>query len=211
MITLINTPISEQTTAETIRDRIAEILKLNLVEQKELADPENKKLFKVPVFVEAARPWEQLREANDSALINVSFNNDTIEASRSSSISTRAYRGTFYIDCIASAKGRSQERGDQRASFSVQRLAGIVTAIMASPLYTYLEMRGVVHNRTIQSRDMLTPSEKTAVENIAACRVTIETLYNEYGAAQEKETIETISVTILSETGEVLTVAEYTN
>lgn len=211
MITLINTQILEQSSAELVRDRMAEILKLNLEAQKQLADEAEKSMFCIPVFVEASRPWEQLRDKGESTVLNVTFNNDTIDPSRSSSVSTRTYRGIFYVDCIASARSRPQEPGDRRASFLAQRAARIVNAILASPLYTYLELRGLVHNRTIQSRDMLTPSEKTAVENIAACRVTVEVVYSEFGAAQINDFIETLSVEILTETGEVLTAAEFNN
>ncbi len=113
---------------EVIRDRIGEILAIELLNQESLTYDE---LFNVPVFVQRSKPVNQ----DEDKIINVS-----VDSSRYSGQTTVSANGdyTFFIDVVVTGASTSDGRGDVLTAHKAQRLAGVVCAILEDPQYITL-------------------------------------------------------------------------
>lgn len=124
---LINRIIDPRT-YEVIRDRIGEILTIELLNQFNLTE---NILFNVPVFVQRSKPVNQ----DEDKIINVS-----VDSSRYSGQTTLTANGdyTFFIDVVVTGASTSDGRGDVLTAHKAQKLAGVVAGILEDPQYITL-------------------------------------------------------------------------
>lgn len=117
---------------EVIRDRIGEIITIELLNQYNLTE---NILFNVPVFVQRSKPVNQ----DEDKIINVS-----VDSSRYSGQTTLTANGdyTFFIDVVVTGASTSDGRGDVLTAHRAQRLAGVVCAILEDPQYITLGFAG---------------------------------------------------------------------
>jgi len=217
--------IDKQDNFEIIRDQIAAILKLETINQVQLAtnagkpNPED---WKLRVFSERSNPWEQfLNTVKDenfdkSPIINVWYNDTSYDKKKSNVVERQNGEGTFNIDCIGYGEAKDVDggghiAGDESASLEAQRALKFVRNIMMAAENTYLKMRGVVWGRWPQSQTAFQPpiSDKQ-MQQIMGARLVLKVSFNEFSPQVVGEPIELISTkTYRSETGEILINADY--
>lgn len=126
--------ITQEITAqgfEVIRDRIGFILADEIAAQVALPAT-NPTEIDAKVFVERIHPVDK----SETPLINVSY-------ARSNYIKNTAIdsdgKNTYHIDVYSKAKAKEGEDPDKRAMLRMERLLGIVRAILESPFYLTLD------------------------------------------------------------------------
>lgn len=182
---------------ELVRDKIAEILGVYLTAQGST----------VEVYTESSRPWEQLRNGGDLAVVNVTFDGDNDDPAGGDPVQNQKMVGTYHVDVVASAESRDGEPGDRAAALRVQEITRQARrAIMASE-NTYLQLRGTVWTRRVTSRQMLAAQKISQVYDLIACRLTVQVVYNEKAPQFDPVELEGVDVTIESETGLVIVTA----
>jgi len=113
---------------ELIRDQIGLILDAELAAQiTHQSDPDTIELLeKTHVLKERFHP---LNESEFFVIEVFLFNGDYDNKQQTSARGTY----TFYLDCVGRADTTNREEGDARAAIMLQRLIGIVRAILESP------------------------------------------------------------------------------
>ena len=198
--------------APVVRDKIAEILKLELTRQGELG------LSPVPrVFVERSQPWGAIVESPPrlEPIINVWFDTATFDGGSSNIIERQRCDGTFNIDVYAFAPSRETVPGhtpaDLAAALSCQDAIGYARQILMSAHYVHLGLRGLVWKRWPQTIGMFQPAiDQRMAQHVVAGRLALGVQFNEFSPQVEGEPLETLTVEVKrSETGEVYLLAEY--
>ncbi len=218
---MITTLIDKQDTAEIIRDKIALILATETLSQVALAttagksDPDE---WKLRVFKERANPWENLptKTGDPSPIVNVWWDTSSFEGD-ASNISERQKSTTiFNIDCYAYGKsknisGGGHSCGDQTAAENVHRATRLVRNILMAAQYTYLDLRGIVWRRWVDSITMLQPQQDNQnVHHVVASRLAFRVEFNEFSPQVEPNELCLLNVEIdRAEDGQILVEADY--
>ena len=182
----INELLNKQDNAEIIRDRIAAILKLELSNQKKIADEnkniKDKKDFNINVYLENSRPWDLISNSenkNPFPLINVCLQ-ETTEAQKPGGSSKTKYTGLYLIDCYGCGNTQPKDAEEYIADDSLSTIrawqtARVVRSILMSGFYAYLGMRGTVMKRRISKITAIIPTglDGSAV-SVTACRINLE-------------------------------------
>jgi len=184
--TLLNTPDN----AEKIRDQIAAILKLELLNQKALTenDPqiENKKDFDIKVYIENSRPWALLSdkpEKNPFPLVNVSLQD--IKKESGPIAGKIKYTGTYLIDCYGAGNFQPENAAewipdDYLSAVRAWQLARVTRNIIMSGFYAFLGMQEIVRGRDIESITTVIPTGlQDAAISITACRIVLKVALHE--------------------------------
>lgn len=219
----ITTLIDKQDNFEIIRDKIAQILADETYSQQTLAhsvdlDPQD---WKLRVFTERSTPWEQFLDPdqvnfNDSPIVNVWFDSASYDMDASNIIERQKTIGIFNIDCYG--YGRSADKaigghiaGDEDAAIAVQRALRLVRNILMAATYTYLDLRGLVWQRWVQSTNVFQPQlDGRQVQQIVGARLILRVQFNEFSPQIETVTLESVVIDILrKETGEIIAQAQY--
>jgi hypothetical protein len=182
--------LSDKDNAELIRDQIAAILKLELLNQKEIADntPDiDKKEFDIKVYLENSRPWALLGENGENnpfPLVNVCLQ-ETTEDQKPGANNQTKYNGSFFIDCYGCGNYQPENSKDYvpddfLSAIRAWNTARITRNILMSGFYTYLGMQGVVRRRRIAKITTVVPQglQDSAV-SITACRIIFEVEFHE--------------------------------
>lgn len=213
---MIETLIEERDNVEVLRDEIAAILRLELDNQKQLAEAADKDPtpWDVRVFMERSNPWSEYQHAPspDEArpIVNVYLDTTSYDPSKSNPIARQHATATFNIDCYGYGVSEDDPHGghvlgDQRAALEAQRARRLVRRILMSAHYRYLRHQGLVWDRRFRSETMFQQLlENRAVQRIAACRMAFEVSFNEFSPQVQGQPLELISVEMKhADTGEV--------
>jgi hypothetical protein len=220
----IATLIDSLDTAELVRDRIAEILVVELDKQQTLAAQQGKnpREWDLAIFAERSAPWAAFHDnpcTDENSrfqppLVNVSFDSDSFDKSSSNAVERQKATGLFHIDCygygVATDDGVfGHATGDAMASREAQRALRLVRRILMSSHYTYLDLRGTVWGRWTQSRTMFQPQlEGRASAHVVGARLALEVTFNEVSPQVQGQPLELISTTVKrKETGQIYLVA----
>lgn len=133
---------------EVIRDRIGEILKDEIDNQFALF---NNPDLKTDVYVERFVPFSH----TDLSVINVRFVSGIYDI-----VTVKQSDGTydFFIDVYANGKTTATEDADPKALKKLQRLVGVVRAILENPVYTTLGWAPPsIESTSIKSIDVADP------------------------------------------------------
>jgi hypothetical protein len=224
MPALIPRLIEEVDSLEIIRDQIAGILLLELANQQALAalagkDPEP---WNLAVFTESGNPWSVFDQAVEGKspppnrpIVNVSFNDDSADMSRSNIIERTLFSGVFHVDCygcgISSRTDDGHDPGDARAAMESQRAARLCRKILMSAMYVDLGLPDLVWRRWITTRTSLQPAvDARSAPHVVALRIALQVEFNEFSPQWEGQPLELISIEIdRAENGEVLLRADY--
>ena len=212
--------IDKSDSFEIVRNQIAAILAIETTNQQALAKAAEKDsdLWKLRIFTERSIPYEQLANpgADLSPSINVWFDNSNIDSDKSDYVKRQKMDGTYNIDCYAFGISSDEatgghKAGDKEAALNVQRAIRLVRNILMSAEYSYLNLRGLVWSRWIQSITVFQPEiDKRPVPNVIAARIAFVVGYNEFSPQFEGETFEELAINVLrAETGEVYFDATY--
>jgi len=212
---------------EIIRDKIALILANEIANQKVIATTEGKinpDEWNFRTYTERSNPWEDFLNINESAtlsdnlpIVNIWFDNYGIEDRSSNTVERQTIGGTFNIDIYALGISKNKVSGghiagDELANREVQRVFRLVRNILMSSHYTYLDLRGVVSKRWIQSVTAFQPdSSGRDMQQVQAIRVSFNVQFNEFSPQYQGEILELISNEIKrNEDGSVIANIDFT-
>ena len=216
--------IDKQDNFELIRDEIAAILAIETLNQQTLASGagKNPDLWKFDVFIERARPWEALSELEEPIvpIVNVYFDSENFATDQSySSLKHTADPGIFNIDILTTALnvknvGDGYETADRLATLEAQRLMRLIRNILFSVPpdhtqpgqdYQFLNLRGIVGYRRIQSATVFQPDYKKQSVAIGAARIVLAVKYIETALEGPYQNFELLQVTATTtENGQVI-------
>jgi len=207
---------------EIIRDQIASILVGEISNQKALAiaatlDPKD---WDLRIYKERSNAWEQWLTVTDDTIttpiVNVAFDISNVDAAATTQHHKQKFEGIFNIDCFGLGISSDDPlgghmTGDQSAVLEVHRAARLVRNIIRAGENTYLQMRGIVGGREIQSITSFRPETIDGpVEKIAAARLQLKVAFNEFTDQYVGELLEMISIDVFAkEDGELLLELEY--
>ena len=215
MTSQITTLFNMQDNAEKIRDRIAAILKIELDNQKTMAEnnpcTENKKDFDIKVYLENSRPWELTSDSADNnpfPLINIGLHETREDANPGSTVCNVKYTGTYYIDCCACGNFYENQDNyipdDSLSTFKAWQLARMVRGILMSGHYAYLGMQKVVRRRRITKISTLAPGGlQDAAISITICRIFLDVDFHETSPEAQGVNFDEMTFTTTSHDGEV--------
>lgn len=227
MPALINELIDKFDGVELVRDQIAAILVVETARQQELATTAGKdpRLWKLAVFTDRSLPWAQFIECPDqidgTPIVNVSFDSDSIDESRSNVVERQLMMATFNIDCYGYGvsgedyESAGQKLGDAIAAQEAQRASRLVRNILMGGAYTYLGFpRGsgqVVTKRILKSRTAFQPViDSRPVQHIEAMRLALQVDFTEFSPQVQGVPLLLISAEVTrSDTGQVLLTATF--
>ncbi|MCP4677088.1 MAG: hypothetical protein GY854_16550 [Deltaproteobacteria bacterium] len=216
--------IDKQDNFEIVRDEIAAILALETLNQQALAvlaakDPE---LWRFDVFTERSRPWEALSELEEPIvpIVNVWFDDESFATDQSyNSLLHTADPGIFNIDILTTALNRKNvgdgyETSDRQATLDAQRIMRLIRNILFSVPsdhtqpgqdYQFLNMRGVVGYRRIQSATVFQPDYKKQSVAIGGARIALAVKYIETAIEGPYQNFDLLQVTATTtENGQVV-------
>jgi len=154
---------------ELIRDRIAQILALELANQAVL---QSNTLFNGKVWVERFIRFDK----TELPAINVYFSDASYD--HNTAITARG-TNTYNIDLHCSAKHENGSDGDKLSMFKLQKLAGVIRAILEDPAYIRLDFaNGVIQHTSVSSLRVSEPSQEDSFL-ITSGRLVFTVLSNE--------------------------------
>ena len=165
MAVKINNAIPQQN-FELIRDRIGLILKEEIDNQANtlISDPD----LNASVWVERFVPFDK----SDFPCVNILFSGGPFENINTVSV-TGVY--TFLIDVYTSSPTTTGQDGDQKASFVLQRLLGIIRAILENPVYRILDFNpGTVLGTEVENLGVMDPQNNQDATSTIKGRVTLK-------------------------------------
>jgi hypothetical protein len=214
----ISSLIDKQDTFEIVRDQIAAILLEESLNQRALAvaDGRDPELWELRVYAERSNPYSDWVQVDDediqaerdphgraltSPIVNVWFDQATTDLHRSNLIERQTVTGVFNVDCfglgVSSPGGPSggHVAGDAAAVRAAQRAARLARNILMAGSHTYLQMRGTVSRRWVQSLQVFQPQiEQRTVQHVVGARLALHVDFNEFSPQVEGQPLELISV-----------------
>lgn len=204
--------IDKVDTAEIVRDEIAAIILLEQAKQQQfaVAASKNPELWALRVFIEASNPWAEWVDAPDagspledtSPIVNVSFDSETFDLSKSNAVERQHAVGIFHVDCYgygkSKAEGSGHVAGDKAAAIEAQRAVRLVRNVLMSSYWTYLGQRGLVARRWIQS--IVYPQIEQGgrpVQHVRVGRIALEVGFNEFSPQYEGVPLTLISAEVI--------------
>jgi len=204
--------IQKRDNFEIIRDHIAGIIFCNQQEQQSLAANagEDSALWKLDVFTEAASPFEkwlnldsgEVSQTDEAPIINVWFENATYPEDKGNVIKKQHSIGVFNIDIYGLGFAEDDGNGghisaDKAAAFNSQRALKLIRNILMAAQNTYLQLRGVVGQRWIQSVSSFQPRlGEVPVQNILGIRIAFRVLFIEESPQESGETLDELAITL---------------
>ncbi len=222
----IATLIDKQDSIEVIRDRIAELIKIETANQMLLAiaaakDPEQ---WDMRVFPECFREIEQWLNVDDDLypvpLVCVSTQGANIDTSKSTGVGRTVYRGRFAIDCYAAGHSQADGPGkhipgDVDAAKNRDRAARLVRNILMATDNRQLQLEAekiIWGDLIVQGYDFPEPTvEAHPTRDVRAVRFLVEVVYNETAPQPVAGTLEDARIDIRRDeiTGEIIAQARY--
>ena len=212
--------IDKQDSFEIIRDQIAAILVLEVVNQKALAviagkDPA---LWDLKVYIERANPFEAYLDDNPDVtpIVNVWFDNENFDKGASNLIERQKGTGVFNIDVYAvgvtESNGVGHKPGDRESALNAQRAIRLIRNILMAAENTYLQLtRQTAWDRIPQNITLFQPTiGDQPIQKIMGARLALSVSYNEFSPQVKGEIMELLSVDIKrTEDGQLIAEADY--
>lgn len=228
MPAVITELIDKVDTFEVIRDRIAEILKVESANQVALAQAAGKPNpndWALRVFIERSTPWAEFQDDPESRLVkpqtpivNVWFQRAQFDGSRGDVVERQmATPGLFNVDCyglgVSRDHGAGHVSGDELASRESQRAIRWCRNILMSAHYTRLGFplpNKTVGRRWPDSIEVFQPEiEKSSAQKVMGARLVLAVDFNELSPQVVGQPLETVSTEVTrGVNGEVLLTAQ---
>lgn len=215
MTAQIESLIIGQDSFELITAKIGAILVEETAQQVVMAAAslEDPDLWKLRVYTERSNPWSEFidpdedteTEANaprKTPIVNIWFDSDSTDLHRSNTHERQMVTGVFNIDChgygVSAEESSGHTAGDPLAAREAHRAARLVRRILMSAHHNYLDMRGTVSKRWIQSRQTFQPAiEGRTIQHIVGVRLALHVDFNELSPQVVGETLDEISVGVM--------------
>lgn len=224
----IATLIDKVDNVELVRDKLAEILVLEVASQKALAlaaspTPKDPRLWDLRVFVDRSNPWADYIDAETGdvldaiPVVNISLDSETFDARRGDTVERQTAAATFNVDVygygVSEETDDGHTAGDARAKAEALRAMRLVRNILMSAEYTYLGLRGIVARRwpsTITLFDIEVDSRTVA--HVCAARLELAVDLLEFSPQVQGEALELISINVARrDTNEIYLRADYSS
>ena len=195
---------------EQVRDQLAGILRANF-DYQETLDAANA----VYIFSERSNPWEQLRQDDQTPIVNVTAQDVQYDGAISSVVNDQKATARYNIDCIAFGESAQtaggHTPGDEKASLEAQRVARQCRQILMGPQNAYLQLRGTVWKRWIESLQVLQPpAGERPVVHVVASRIVMSVEFTETSPVNDPNLLEVIDAEIYrADDGKILVGARY--
>lgn len=220
--------IDKQDNFELIRNEIAAILAAETLNQQALATAAGKdpNLWKFHVYIERSRPWEALKvdETPMTPIVNVWYESSNYDGDSSFiALEQTADPSIFNIDIYGAALseknvGDGYKSGDKTSALESQRIIRLVRNILRGVPpdsskpgedYTFLNLRGIVGHRKIQSINrFFTDYDKQAIPADAA-RITLAVRHLETSGEGPYEDLNLIQMSTEVDAGGLVRVVDY--
>lgn len=216
--------IDKQDNFEIIRDQIAAILVTEIANQqaKATAATKDPDLWTLRVYKERSNPWEMFLDIPQGTeqktiypVVNIWFDNASLEGAASNIAERQKTDGNFNIDIygygISRDDGAGHIPGDREAAQEAQRGIRLVRNILMAAENTYLQLRGTVWKRWIQSISMFQPAQdENRRQNIVAGRIAFRVDFNEFSPQVAADVLETLTAQVTDlPSGQVVINSEY--
>lgn len=151
-----------------------------------------------------------MNSEDQTPIVNVWFDSSTFDERSSNNIERQKCDGRYHIDVygrgLSRADGAGHIAGDKEAATEAHRAVRLVRNIVMSAYYTYLNLRGVVWRRWVESITVFQPQEiERSTQQIVAARLTLNVQFNEFSPQYVAETLELLSVQCtFADDGEVI-------
>ncbi|MGB0881421.1 MAG: hypothetical protein ACPGSO_00600 [Vicingaceae bacterium] len=190
---LINKEIQEQS-FELIRDRIAEILSIEITNQYNLFNNED---LNLKVWLERNTPFNH----SELPSINVSLSEGIFDQNTTTR-SDGTY--TYFIDVYHKGKTDENESGYLKSNRSNQRVLGVVRYILEDPQYKRLGFApGFIGGRNVRNFQISEPTNSQDSTSITMSRIVFEVRSTEVEELLDAEIIKSaITSLTLNETDE---------
>lgn len=216
---VIDSLIDKQDNFEIVRDQIAAILTTEVANQmaKATAASKDPALWDLQIFLERSNPFEKwLNNQDESApIVNVWYDNGNFPGTKGGVVEKQEHEAIYNVDCyglgVSEPDGEGHKPGDREAALEAQRAVRLVRNILMAAINTYLQLRGTVGQRWIQSITVLQPQiEGRTVQHVLGARIAFRVRLEELSPQVTPETLETLAVEVKrTEDGEVVLNAEY--
>ncbi len=207
--------IDKRDNRELVRDRIAEILKVESEAQQVLAldASQDPNLWKLRVYSERSEPWQAFKDSDLGRLpiVNVWFETGNFDKAGSDLIKTQRAVSTYHVDIYGFGTSEDTESGhiaaDLKASREVERALTLVRNILMAAEYTYLGFpqqsalpqgeKQIVFSRWPASITAFQPGQaERPVERVSAIRFDLEVTHSEFSPQIPTRTLEVISTSL---------------
>lgn len=196
--------IDKQDNFETVGLQIAAILTQATIDQQALAlaaakDPE---LWKFDVFSEKYNPFGVFQnDKNATSVVNVWYDTSNFNPANGDVVSRQKDDAVFNIDVYAAVAATDNPSGghnptDESTVLALHRIIRLVRNIIMHPDNTYLQLKGTVWRRWINSKEKFQPQTgDSPVENVIADRISLSVSFNETPVIEEFPELEVVGIT----------------
>lgn len=190
---------------EVISNKIAVILAEEIADQKAKAIAAGKtdlSPWEARVYNERSNPWEQFLVAGDplTPIINVWFDTDDTDQQASNLTKYQQMDGVFNVDFYSNGLSSDNPAGghtpgDKDSIVRLHQAIRLSRQILMSSKYAYLDLRGIVGARKIQSRNVYQP-DPGGVQKFSGARMRLNVTYTESAPQSIATTLDELGVTI---------------
>jgi hypothetical protein len=167
-----------QSNFELIRDQIGAVLALEIANQKVLSPA---LIAPDKIWIERFVPFD----ASEYPAIKILYQHGSIDEG-SREILQAHYTHTYFIDVMFSAKSTADAQGDQLSSVQMQKMLGIIRAILSSPAYSTIGFSRPFNKRAwVNSIEVFEPMEMQDETNQINGRVEYCIEVPEYGVVTD--------------------------
>jgi len=179
---------------EIIRDRIAEILALELANQfslytaQEIIDDPKQKVLQAAVYTERMVPVT----IDETEIVNVQLAFGDFEGSTQVTTSDQSDAlHTFFIDCYSKGVANDNSSASKDSRLRLQRLIGVCRAVLMAPVYRLLDFPAPsLKRRKVVRVEMAEPKNEADAQAATIGRIIIE--------VEVPETVELLTPTALA-------------
>ena len=212
--------IDKQDNFEIVDLQIAAILAQATIDQQALAVTAGKpdpSLWAFNVFSERMNPFEVFQDNPEAApIVNVWYDTSNFNPKDGDVVSRQKDDAIFNMDVYAAEPASDNVAGgynpvDLTTVLTLHRIVRLVRNIIMHPDNTYLQLRGTVWKRWVNSKEIFQPQiGDRPVQGVIACRIPLSASFNEIPVVESFDTIEVVGVTAKrAEDGKVILEADF--
>jgi hypothetical protein len=219
MVAKLQNLIPAQDNIDVVRDKIATILAEETASQQAyaIADGKDPEDYKIRVLLESSNPiakYQQQEVSDRSPIVNVWLDGYNVVQSSSNSqelVLLATYNIDIYGYGVSKDAAQGHEPGDKAAALRAQSGLRLVRNILLSGYYRYLDLRGIVSMRDIESVNAFQPEILgQAVQKVQGLRMALTVKLREASPEYQGANLEIVHVDVLRDSDDfVLAQAEY--
>lgn len=201
---------------ETVRDKIATLLKEELANQVAIAEDTegaNPDLYRLHVYTERSNAWDVYinPEHDHRPIVSVSYAGGDFDMRKGDVVNQQTHDAMYTIDCYGYGETNDTVPGDEISAKEAQRAMRLVRNILMSAENTHLKLRGTVGRRwPVNIQSYMPPFSDDNAVSVRALRLQLAVSFPEFSPQYEGERLELVTNTFKrAEDGEILLEANY--